>query len=200
MEIDAHGGDIEVSGIEGGEGWVEILQAEEQPARVLMEILGDDAGVVRGEIEHGELGMGKPRHRAAGFEWEFFPIFNSVEMVAQSVVESLGEMGLVENEGVDNEIEEIGDSLFGGAEERGPDHGANEKVIVEADGPAVANGRGGDGEHGENGGDGVEAERALGVGGEFADYRGEPRKRSGGIGQSGVWSKNGGPSISIAGR
>jgi hypothetical protein len=79
-------------------------------------------------------------------------------MVAESVVESLGEMGLVEHEWVDDEKEEMGDSLFGGAEERGPDHGANDKPIVKANCPAVANGRPGNGEHGQSGGDRVEAQ------------------------------------------
>jgi hypothetical protein len=65
-----------VSGVEGGEGGVEIFQAEEKSAGVLMEIAGDDARVVRGEIEHGEFGMGKPWHRAAGFGGELFPLFD----------------------------------------------------------------------------------------------------------------------------
>jgi hypothetical protein len=183
-----------VSGIEGGEGWVEIFQAEEQSAGVLVEILGDDAGVVGGEIEHGEIGMGKSWHRAAGFARELFPLFDSGEMVAEDVVEFLGEMGLVENEGVDDKKEKIGDSRLGGAEEGGPNHGANEKIIVETHGAAVADGGAGDGEHGQSGGERVEAESTLGVGAEFADYRGEARKGSGGVGESGVWSENGGSS------
>jgi hypothetical protein len=68
----------------------------------------------------------------------------------------VGDVGLMEGEGIEDEAEKVGVARGCGGEKSGPDDGVDEEVGGGGKGTGVANGGGGDGKHGEDGGEGVE--------------------------------------------
>ena len=81
----------------------------------------------------------------------------------------------------------MSEAWIGRGEERGPDDGADKNIVVEAEGAAVADGGGCNGEHGEECGDGIEVEGYVGVGEEIAQDGGEAREDDGsGVGDGWV--------------
>ena len=90
---------------EGGESGGEVFEDEEEAAWVLVEVAGDEAWVGGGEIEQGEFGLCESRKRAAMFVGKFFPFFDGEEIVGAGFVEVGREMGLVYDEGIEDEAE-----------------------------------------------------------------------------------------------
>jgi hypothetical protein len=199
--VDAERGGGEEFAAQRGECGVEVFEEEEKAAGVFVEVAGDEACTRGGEIKHGEIGARHARERGTAFWREIVPFFDEEEIVGAFAGEIFREVCLVKRERIEDEAEEGGKARLVRGEERGPDDGADEKVFVEAEGAAVADGGGGDGEHGEGGGERIEVEGSVGVGGEFAHDGWETRKDgvAGCVVLMMSEMKNGGPSVYSAG-
>jgi hypothetical protein len=167
--VDAEGPDVEKRGVERGESGGEVGEGEEQATGVLAEVAGDDGRVMGGEVVRGEIGAGETGFFVTGFFGDLKPFVDGEFVVDESVVAGVGEVGLVKDEGMEDEAEEIEGAGIGAGEEGGPEDRADDDVVVETEGAAVADGGGGDGEHGEDGRERVEGEILPGVGAEVAE-------------------------------
>jgi hypothetical protein len=125
-----------------------------------VEVVVEVGVVILGEL--GESGV----EMDGVMEKEFEDRDGVVELVG-------GDGGFFRGFGGVEEMEDEGVARGFGGEESGPEDGADEEVGGGGKGAGVANRGGGDGEHGEDGGEGVEIERFLGLGAEVAEDWGE---------------------------